>query len=292
MPWSYFKKVARRSAILISQLSQLPHALSHQILIFWARRSSQSKTEAPTRVLVIVHAYWPLQFRTIIKRLNRIKMPLWVVVTIPYGENSIQINELLPTISNHHNVSAMHVENAGRDIGPFLKAFKTYANGNWDLVVKIHTKASQNIWFESLVRSLIQSDRRIQNHVNFLKSYPKGIIAHPLFRYPGHRQQLIEPAMQRLDKILISRNYPIPQKWYFIAGSMFAMSPSMLTNLQRESEIIGLTQFENESDYSQASNAHVFERFLGLYACSKGTGILSSSILDYLDLKALMVKMI
>ena len=264
----------------MSQLSQLPHDLSHQIPIFRARSSSQSKTEVPTKVLVIVHAYWPHQFTAIINRLNRIKMPLWVVVTIPHGESSILIKELLPTIAKHHNVSAMHVENAGRDIGPFLKAFKSYANGDWDLVVKVHTKASQNFWFESLVRSLLQSDRRIQNHVNLVKNYP------------GHRQQLNEPAMHRLTAILVSKNHPFPKKWYFVAGSMFAISPAMLTDLQRESETIGLFQFENESEYSQASIAHVFERFLGLYACSKGTGISSTSILDYLDLKALIVKMI
>ena len=276
----------------MSQLSQLPHDLSHQIPIFRARRSSQSKTEVPAKVLVIVHAYWPHQFTAILNRLNRIKMPLWVVVTIPHGENSILIEELLPTIAKHHNVSAMHVENAGRDIGPFLKAFKTYANGDWDLVVKVHTKASQNFWFESLVRSLLQSDRRIQNHVNLVRTYPSGIIAHPLFRYPGHRQQLNEPAMHRLSKILVSKDHPLPKKWYFVAGSMFAISPAMLTDLQRESETIGLFQFENESEYSQASVAHVFERFLGLYAYTQGSGLFSSSIIDFLDLKAIRVKLI
>jgi len=219
-------------------------------------------------------------------------MPLSVVVTIPHGGHAIQIEELLPTISKHHNVSAMPVENAGRDVGPFLTAIDTYANRNWDLVIKVHTKASQNIWFETLVKSLLQSDRRIQNHARLLMRYPKGIIVHPLFRYPGHRQSIGEHAMNRLIDILNRNSFAIPRKWFFAAGSMFAASPAMLIDFKCESEAIGLAQFENENEYSQASSAHILERFLGLYAFSKGSGLLCTSIRDYLDLKALLVKMI
>ena len=282
----------RRLVILVSQLTQLPQDLSRQIFRLQARGFSQCETEIPLKVLVIVHAYWPQQFTVIIKRLNRINMPLSVVVTIPHGEYAIQIEELLSTIYKHHNLSAMRVENAGRDVGPFLKAIEAFGNNNWDLVIKVHTKASQNIWFESLVKSLLQSDRRIQNHATLLKRYPKGIIVHPLFRYPGHRQSSREPAMQQLREVLISKNYPFPRKWYFAAGSMFAASPAMLIDIKRESETIGLAQFENENEYSQASSAHVFERFLGLYAFSKGSGLLCTSIRDYLDFRAFLVKMI
>ena len=189
-------------------------------------------------------------------------------------------------------LNTIRVENAGRDVGPFLKAIETFENKDWDLVIKVHTKTSQNIWFETLVKSLLQSDRRIQNHARLLMRYPKGIIVHPLFRYPGHRRSLGDPAMQRLKEVLISKNYPFPRKWYFAAGSMFAASSAMLIDIKRESETVGLAQFENENEYSQASSAHVFERFLGLYAFSKGSGLLCTSIRDYLDLKALLVKMI
>ena len=292
MSWPYFKKVTRRLIILISQLSQLPHDLSRQISILGARGFGHSETETPLEVLVIVHAYWPQQFTFIIKHLNRIRMPLSIVVTIPQGEHTIQIEEFLTTISKRHTVSTMQVENAGRDVGPFLKAIDTFANRKWDLVIKVHTKASQNIWFETLVRSLLQSDCRIQSHARLLMKYPNGIIVHPLFRYPGHRQSLGEPAMQRLRQVMISKNYPFPRKWYFAAGSMFAASPAMLMDFKRASEAFGLAQFENENEYSQASSAHVSERFLGLYAFSKGSGLLCTSIRDYLDLKALLVKMI
>ena len=292
MSGSYLIKVLRRLNILISQLSQLPNDLYCQISILRGRRRGQSENEIPLNVLVVVHAYWPHQFTYIIKYLNRISMPLMVIVTIPKGENALQVQDLLATISGQHNVRGMRVENAGRDVGPFLQAIDTFENKDWDLVIKVHTKASQNVWFETLVRSLLQSDHRIQNHARLLKRYPRGIIIHPLFRYPGQRQSLGEPAMERLREVLISKNYPIPRKWYFAAGSMFAASSAMLIDIKRESESIGLDQFENENEYSQASSAHMFERFLGLYAFSKGSGLFCTSIRDYLDFKALMVKMI
>jgi lipopolysaccharide biosynthesis protein len=273
-------------------MSQIPQDFSQQFFTLRARGFRQREAEIPLNVLVVVHAYWPQQFKTIIKRLNRIKMPLSIVVTIPLGEHVIQIQEILPTISNHHYVSAIRVENAGRDVAPFLKAIDAFASREWDLVIKVHTKASQKIWFETLVRSLLRSDRRIQNHAKLLTRHPKGIIVHPLFRYPGQLQSLDDPAIQRLCEALVSRNSPLPRKWYFAAGSMFAASSAMLIDLKCESEAIGLSQFENESAYSQASSAHVFERFVGLYAFSNGSGLLCTSLRDYFDLKALLVKMI
>jgi len=289
---SYFKKARRRLILLLSQLSQFPRDLTRQISIFGSRSLAQSEAETPLRVLVIVHAYWPQQFRFIINNLNQIKMPLAIVVTIPEGAHTIQIEDLLLEFSKHHDVSTIRVENAGRDIGPFLIAIESFANRNWDLVIKLHTKASQNAWFESLVRSLIRNDRRIQNHLKLLKKYPDGIIVHPYFRYPGHKQSLAEPAMQRLLQVLISRNYPIREKWYFAAGSMFAVAPAMLLDVVRDSKDIGLSIFEREREYSQASTAHAIERFIGISASAKGCGLLCSSIVDYLDFKALSVKLI
>lgn len=291
MSWSYFKKLARRFNILLSQLSQLPHDFSRQISILGTKRLGQSETEIPLEVLVVVHAYWPQQFIVIIKRLNRINMPLSVVVTIPQGEHAIQIEELLPTVSKHHNVSTMRVENAGRDVGPFLKAIDTFANRNWDLVIKVHTKASQNIWFETLVKSLLQSDRRIQNHARLLMRYPKGIIVHPFFRYPGHKQLLTDPAMNRMTNDLIRHNFSIPTKWYFAAGSMFAAKTELLIALKHESEIMKFTEFEDENSYSQGSLAHVYERFIGLYVCTRGDGLLGTSIIDFFNFKALKAKL-
>jgi hypothetical protein len=96
--------------------------------------------------------------------------------------------------------------------------------------------------------------------------------------------------MQRLQGLLISGGFPVPRKWFFAAGSMFATTPDVLVAFKRESEIIGLTRFEVEEEYSQGSSAHVYERFLGL--CTKGSGLLSTSLLDFFDVKALLVKMI
>jgi lipopolysaccharide biosynthesis protein len=291
MSWSYLNKARRRLVILKYQLTLLPQDLSRQISTFRARGFSQSETEIPLKVLVIVNAYWPEQFATIIKHLNQIKMPLSVVVTIPHGEHATQIEELIPAIYKHHCAKAMRVENAGRDIGPFLKAINTFGNQDWDLVIKVHTKASQNIWFETLVKSLLRSDRRIQNYASLLKKFPKGVIVHPLFRYPGHRQLLDEPAMEKLRSHLFFCEFSIPKEWYFAAGTMFAATPEVLIELKNEGEKIFLADFEAEDNYSQSSLAHVYERFIGLYVCARGDGLISTSIVDFFDFKALQTKL-
>jgi lipopolysaccharide biosynthesis protein len=288
---SYLKKVVRRLIILNSQLSQLPQDLARQISILGARSSSLSETKIPLEVLVIIHAYWPEQFTVIIRHLNEIKMPLSIVVTIPVGENAIQIENLLATISKHHSVKFIGVENVGRDVGPFLTAIDTFANRNWDLVIKVHTKASQNIWFECLVKSLLRSDRRIRRYVTIMKRFPRGLIVHPYFRYPGHKQPANEPAMIRLRNSLNLNNFQVPKKWYFAAGSMFASSSIVMMAVKQEGENLHLIKFEEEENYFQGSAAHVYERFVGLYACAKGDGLISTSIIDFFDLKALKTKM-
>ncbi len=282
----------RRLNILISQLSQLPKDFSRQLSTLVAKGFGWKETEIPLKVLVLVHAYWPQQFNVIIRRFNRINMPLSVFVTIPKGEHAIQIEELLPTISQHHNVSALRVDNVGRDVGPFLKAIDIFANRNWDLVIKVHTKASQNIWFETLVKSLLQSDRRIKHHARLLMRYPKGIIVHPLFRYPGHKQILTDPAMNRMTNDLIRHNFLVPTKWYFAAGTMFAAKTHLLIALKNESEIMKFTEFEDENSYSQSSLAHVYERFIGLYVSTRGDGLIGTSIIDFLDFKALKTRLL
>lgn len=289
---SNFVKVRRRLIILFSQLAQFPQDITRNFSVLDLRLIAQRGALPPPKVLVIVHAYWPQQFTFIVNHLNQIRIPLSIVVTIPIGVHRIQIEDLLPKISKHHEVRLLIVENAGRDVGPFLVAIESFVNSNWDLIIKLHTKASQKVWFETLVSSLVKSDRRIQNHVKLLKKYPNGIIVHPYFRYPGHKQSYSEPAMKRLRKVLLSKDYPLSQKWYFAAGSMYAASPSLLIDFKRASENLGLAQFEDENEYSQASCAHVLERFLGLHALDYGSGLLCTSICDYLDIKALSVKMV
>lgn len=292
MSGAFSKKIVRRLIILLSQLGQFPHDLFHQFSWSHSGTMSTRKNESPLKVLVLVHAYWPRQFTEIIDCLNGIKMPLSVMVTIPDGAHSVEIEALIEKVDERHTVLPMRVQNTGRDIGPFLKCIEKLPSEKWDLVIKVHTKASQDIWFKSLLRSLLQNDRRIRRHARLLKRYPGGLIVHPLFRYPGHNQPIGEPAMRRLQDLLMSRGFPIPNKWFFAAGSMFAATPETLVAFKREGEAIGLTQFEGEQDYSQASSAHVYERFLGLYVCARGSGLFSTSLIDFFDAKALMVKMV
>ncbi len=290
MRGSQIKKVMRRLSLLLSQLSQFPHDLIRQISMQMSRIQVLLEDETPIKVLVVVHAYWPQQFLFIVDYLNKISIPLSIVVTIPKGPHENEIEDLLDSISKHHEVNFMKVANVGRDVGPFLKAIETLLNVNWDLVIKLHTKASQKVWFESLVRSLLRSDGRIRNQIRLSKKFPGGLIVHPYFRYPGHKHELNEPAMRRLREVLLSKCYPVPDKWFFAAGSMYSTTPAKLIDFMQVMEILGLDEFEEENDYSQASCAHVLERLVGLHELDSRQGLICTSIYDYLDLKSLLVK--
>ena len=290
MARNYTKKLMRRFMIACSQFGHFPIDLFRQISMTDRLFSLQEDVESPLKILVIVHAYWPRQFSVIVKYLNGIKMPLTIVVTIPEGNQVVEIEQLLQTISRNHRLIPIHVKNAGRDVGPFVQAINAFGSEKWDLVIKVHTKASQNIWFESLLRSLLKNDRRIVRHVKLLKAYPKSGIVHPLFRYPGHKQTLNEPAMRKLRELMESRNVSIGKKWFFPAGSMFTTTIEVLLDFVFHSENLGLNVFEDESLYSQSSTAHLLERFLGLNLSEKDSNFICTSILDYLDLKALFVK--
>jgi lipopolysaccharide biosynthesis protein len=292
VPGRKTKKLLRRINIYFSQVSQIPSDFLPYFSIFNVKRLSRHKKEIPLQVLVVIHAYWPQEFKLIIRYLNKIEMPLSVLVTIPLGENALEVKKLLFTISKHHNINSMSVGNEGRDVKPFLTAIGSLESHCWDFVIKLHTKASQSVWFESLVRSLLKSDSRIQNHARLLKKYPKRIIVHPLFRYPGHKQRSSEPAMKYLKAQLTRSNFRIPKKWYFPAGTMFAGTTELLVALREEGELLIPIEFQTEENYSQGSTAHMYERFIGLYALTKGEGLLCTSMSDYFDLKALKTKMI
>ena len=274
-----------------SQIKLVPRDINNicQTVKFNPSRSYKEKDSL--KVLVIVHAYWPHQFREIIVRLNKIKMSLTVAVAIPESENSTQIVGLVSNISKHHKVNKIHVSNNGRNVGSLFRCIDIFLVENWDLVIMIHTKASQKFWFKSLLKSLIMSDRRIYRHVMMLEKFPNSIIVHPLFRFPGHRQPIKEPATRRLRNILKRKKIEMPKFWFFPAGFMFSASPKTLISFKNECEIIGIDSFESEENYTQGSTAHVCERYIGVYLYKNQSSLISTSIIDFLDLEALIARL-
>jgi lipopolysaccharide biosynthesis protein len=268
-------KIVRRCLILFLQVRELPRDLIQSLKI---NRSSPS---ANPRVLLIVHAFWAKEFEYILKKINKISLPLTIQVTVPDGPDSNTIRNLGKTVAARHKLTFIECTNSGRDIGPFLKVLGNVDFHDFTMIIKVHTKRSQRFWFESLVNSLLKDEKRIRKIDNALKTIDIGIVTHPLSKYPGRllRKEFLD--FSDFDAKTLK------SEWFFPAGSMYAIKPDLALDFY---EVWKDSIFEEESDYSQFTRAHIIERLVGTFTYNKGLRIIATSPSDYLDIKGLLVK--
>lgn len=254
-----------------------------------------SKKAIPTqdhRILLIFHVYWPSRFNVALPYINRITLPMTIIITIPRDSSVEEIEVSLSKVANQHRVILKEVDNFGRDVGALFQIFEEISRDEWDIIIKLHTKASQRNWYKVLLKSHLKSDSRIVRQIMTLKRFPKSIIAHPLLAYPGHLHLSDEPAFARLVEACFREEQESRKKWYFAAGTMFSITPSFLHEVFEAGRRHNFIHFEIENEYSQASMAHVYERFFGLHAYRRGNGLFATSIFDYFDFRALLVKIL
>jgi lipopolysaccharide biosynthesis protein len=268
-------KIVRRCLILSLQVRELPSDLIQSVKV---NRTSPS---ANPRVLVIVHAFWAKEFEYILEKINKVGLPLTIQVTVPDGPDSNTIRNLGKSVAARHELTFIKCINSGRDIGPFLKVLGNVDFRDFTMIIKVHTKRSQRFWFESLVNSLLKDEKRIRKIDNALKTKNVGIVTHPLFKYPGKllRKEFLD--FSDFDAKTLK------SEWFFPAGSMYAIKPDLAMHFY---EAWKDSFFEEESDYSQFTRAHIIERLVGTFTYNKGLKITATSPSDYFDIKGLLVK--
>lgn len=282
----FIQKLIRRFILLAQQFKALPVECFYTIQDFF-----KGKVEIQNpRVLIVIHAFWPEELRFIVERLNRITLQLEIVVTICNSSNQLDNISELKNLKESHKFNIIEVQNQGRDVKPFLKALKLTAENQWDLIIKLHTKRSQKIWFKALVLSLVRSDKRIRRLVAITSNSAPVLICHPLFRLPGHLIPTSNPLYEKIVFALRTLNLELPKQWFFPAGTMFAINEAAgEIYLLRYKQLKDYT-FEFESDYSQSSLAHIYERLFGLDYEGNGLQITATSPLDFFDLRAIISK--
>jgi len=276
-------KFLKRLRILAALAQYIPNDIKAEY------KSRKIECVANPMVLIVIHAYWYDEFKYILDKIHSLETRVDILVTLPESPDSHRISTLLNVSHLKHNLTIYECVNEGRDIGPFVKALGEFDFLKYEFVIKIHTKRSQGIWFRSSVDSLIRSDNRLKGLARKMHENDVGILVHPLFKYPGY-----------LYKSEYLSSYGIPmrsqehsnydrQKWFFPAGSMFAIKPKLLGKLLEE---WGNLDFESEISYSQYSLAHRIERRVGYDTSKFGFKIIATSIFDYLDLRSYFVKII
>jgi lipopolysaccharide biosynthesis protein len=195
-------------------------------------------------------------------------------------------------LDSRHNLNIFYVENRGRDFASFIHLIKKIEVSDFDLVIKLHTKRSQSAWFKVLVDYFIGSDKRIKSHRKHSEKFPYALLCHPLLRYQVDNTAKSNPALIKLYERLSTLNYHLVSNWSFPAGSMFATSTSFLHSLSLVFDELFDFDFESEEEYSQSSQAHMLERFVGLHAYQIGDGVISPFCKDYFDLRAATIALI
>ncbi|MDN5923371.1 MAG: glycoside hydrolase family 99-like domain-containing protein [Xanthomonadales bacterium] len=261
----YAYLAATRRALQRAAQAQLPAA------------SSPHKDKLQRPICVVIHAFYPELLGEMFDRLARWRWPIRLIVTCP-AECRDQVLEQLE--GRAFDAECRVFENRGRDILPFLHVANELADGDEELVVKLHTKRSPHridgdTWRRDLLDKLIAPKHAKTIHAAFGNTQDLGIVGPeghvlPLSFYWGSN----EANVQYLCRIM-----GIPEvnadAGVFCAGSMFWARVSALRPLL--DAYLDESAFEIESGQVDGTLAHAIERCLAPAARSVGYFLASST---------------
>jgi lipopolysaccharide biosynthesis protein len=170
------------------------------------------------------------------------------------------------------NVYILMTENRGRDIRPFLLAYKEVHRQGYHFACKLHTKKSPHRidgenWREQLMFSLVASrDQTVKIIKAFLSKEELGLLVPPNSLIDLSVPDIHMGNKKWLDSLLarLHANDKIGKyTFHFPAGSMYWFRISALLPLLDES-VISIDDFELEAGQLDGTLAHAIERIIGL----------------------------
>ena len=132
------------------------------------------------RVLVIVHVFYPELWPPLADRIARIPAPVDLVVTLVEGRSEALADSI---VAQFPDARFEVVPNRGRDMWPFVRVLELGMVGDYDAVLKLHTKASVHridgaAWRDRLLDSLCPSPEGIGLILELLRRDPDvGMVA-------------------------------------------------------------------------------------------------------------------
>ena len=132
------------------------------------------------RVLVIVHVYYPELWPSLAERISLIPGAFDLVVTLVEGRSEALADSI---VAQFPGVDFEVVPNRGRDMWPFVRVLELGLVGDYDAVLKLHTKASVHridgdAWRDRLLDSLCPSREGIDLILELLRRDPAvGMVA-------------------------------------------------------------------------------------------------------------------
>ena len=226
-------------------------------------------------VVVLAHVHYPELWPDIGDRLARLPMAFDLVVTVTQGT----AESAIPSIKRQNPAAQIVVvPNRGRDWGPTLEAVRAGLISGYDAVAKVHTKKSEHRidgsgWRLELLDAVFESPSRVQQIVDLLEvDATVGVIA-------PHRH-IAGPESWGSDLDIVARlaeTLPMPfapDDLAFPAGSMFWCRPWLLERLVDFD--LRVAPFEVEGGQLDGTNAHAFERMVGVVCQAAGLDVIDT----------------
>lgn len=230
-------------------------------------------TQPGLRVALHIHAYYPDLLSEILNQLNGNLTRPDLLISIP---NEIALQEITKITSGYTGVirAIRQVPNRGRDIGPFLQAFRDEILHDYEIVGHLHTKKTAWIkserwstaWRQLLLTNLLGGENKMADTI-LAKMASDGKIGIVFPDDPNLVDwgQNFPFALIIADKLGIQH---LPTNINFPAGTMFwarveAISPLLNLNL-------ALEDLPAEPLAMDGSSLHAIERLLPLVVIHNG----------------------
>jgi rhamnosyltransferase len=227
------------------------------------------------KLVVVVHAFYIEELSQIMHRLEMLPIGYDLIITTPVREVfdfSISLKPL-----RAQRLVVFHVDNVGRDIGPFLKLIRSGILLRYSVGLKLHTKKSTysplgEEWAKVLLAGLLCSEFQIQRTIVAMESGHVGLSGDETQflsngnKYWGKNKGQVEQIRQFLgiDQVI---DYDLG----FFAGSMFWFNPKALKPLGKiRVGIFGRFAFDVESGQRDGTLAHSIERVFADICVSSG----------------------
>ena len=230
----------------------------------------------PSRVGVLVHAFYPELVPELIAELAAIPVEFDVIVTNATGVPLSIDTSALPLA---RNTLVLDVDNHGRDILPMVQVVNAGLLDPYELVLKVHTKRSDwraehdslsgsgAEWRTTLFENLLGSRENVETVLSAFAENPDlGVVTAPgSLVGTEHWGSDFELTSELLMRIELSVDRDLLQ---FPAGSFYWIRGFVLQGLR--SLMMTDADFDEERGQIDGTTAHAVERSIGLLSTEAG----------------------
>lgn len=234
------------------------------------------------KTAIHLHLYYKDQLPEIILKLKNmdkaaIDYDLYVTMSTENKQAQAEIKKEFP------KAVIWQVKNRGYDIGPFVDFLHKINLGDYDYILKLHTKNKNKgnytilnnnrmdnaLWGKVLFESLVGTSKQIkQNYAKFSEDNSIGMLGskYCVTSEKHTYQNLFEQIKSEAEKL----HLPQTDKVEFVAGSMFLARAEMFKPFLS----VSIDDFaRTDGRIKEGTKAHVYERLFGCAVLAQGKKI-------------------